>query len=34
MDIANSPAATHYFDAADFDDLSAVLEDLASCPAE
>ncbi len=32
MDIANSPVATHYFDAADFDDLSVILEDLASCP--
>ena len=31
MDIASGPAATHYFDAADFDDLEAVLAGLASC---
>jgi Mg-chelatase subunit ChlD len=31
-DIVSAPSANHYFDAADFDDLEAILEDLVDCP--
>jgi predicted ribosomally synthesized peptide with SipW-like signal peptide len=31
-DIVTAPSATHYFDAADFAALQAILEDLADCP--
>ena len=31
-DIVSAPSANHYFDAADFDDLQAILEDLVDCP--
>jgi len=31
-DIVSAPSANHYFNATDFDDLEAILEDLVDCP--